>query len=104
MTDQPPKPNRRWFQFSLRTLLIAVTLVGGLLVAWRVYVEPFSSLFVAAIYAAMCAGLFATIGAMSIKAVSSQRLAEVAITSKLFRQILDRIHRLRTMVPILEPG
>ena len=41
MTDQPPKPRRRWFQFSLRTLLIAVTLVAGLLVAWRVYVEPY---------------------------------------------------------------
>ena len=32
---------RRWFQFSLRTLLIAVTLAAGLLVAWRVYVEPY---------------------------------------------------------------
>ena len=32
------------------------------------------------------------------------QLAEVAISSKLFRQILDRIHRLRTMVPIHEPG
>ena len=41
MTDQPPKPRRRWFQFSLRTLLIVVTLVAGLLLAWRVYVEPY---------------------------------------------------------------
>ncbi len=41
MTDQPPKPRRRWFQFSLRTLLIAVTLVAGVLVAWRAYVEPY---------------------------------------------------------------
>jgi hypothetical protein len=32
------------------------------------------------------------------------QLAEVAISSKLYRQILDRIHRLRTMVPNLEPG
>ncbi len=32
------------------------------------------------------------------------QLAEVAIPSKLFRQILDRIRRLRTMVPIHEPG
>ena len=32
------------------------------------------------------------------------QLAEVAISSKLFRQILDRIRRLRTMVPIHEPG
>ena len=41
MTDQPPKPRRRWFQFSLRTLLIVVTLVAGLLVAWRAYFEPY---------------------------------------------------------------
>ena len=41
MTNQPQKPRRRWLQFSLRTLLIAVTLVAGLLVAWRVYVEPY---------------------------------------------------------------
>ena len=38
MKDQPQKPRRRWFQFSLRSLLIVVTLVAGLLVAWRVYV------------------------------------------------------------------
>jgi hypothetical protein len=25
---KPPKHNRRWFQFSLRTLLIGVTLLG----------------------------------------------------------------------------
>ncbi len=41
MTDASSKPKRRWFQFSLRTLLIAVTLAAGLLVAWRVYVEPY---------------------------------------------------------------
>ena len=41
MTDQPPKPKRRLFQFSLRTLLILVTLAAGLLMAWRVYVEPY---------------------------------------------------------------
>ena len=40
MTDQPQKPRRRWFQFSLCALLIVVTLVAGLLVAWRAYVEP----------------------------------------------------------------
>ena len=33
--------SRHWFQFSLRTLLVAVTLVAGLLVAWRAYVEPY---------------------------------------------------------------
>ena len=33
----PPKPRRRWLQFRLRTLLIAVTLVALLLgyVAWE---------------------------------------------------------------------
>ena len=41
MTDQKPKLIRRWFQFSLRTLLIVVTLVAGLLGAWRAYVEPY---------------------------------------------------------------
>ena len=44
MTDAssgPSKPRRRWLQFSLRTLLIVVTLVAGLLVAWRMYVEPY---------------------------------------------------------------
>ena len=41
MTDASSKPRRRWFQFSLRTLLVVVTLVAGLLVAWRVYVEPY---------------------------------------------------------------
>ncbi len=41
MTDASSKPKRRWFQFSLRTLLIAVTLVAGLLLAWRVYVEAY---------------------------------------------------------------
>ena len=32
------------------------------------------------------------------------QMVEVAIPRKLFRQILDRIRRLRTMVPVLEPG
>ncbi len=41
MTDASSKTRRRWFQFSLRTLLIVGTLVAGLLVAWRVYVEPY---------------------------------------------------------------
>ena len=41
MIDQLLKPRRRWFQFTLRTLLIAVTLVAGLLVAFRVFVEPY---------------------------------------------------------------
>jgi len=43
MTDASSKPTklrRRWFQFSLRTLLIVVMLVAGLLMAWRAYVEP----------------------------------------------------------------
>ncbi len=42
MPEANAKPRRRWFQFSLRTLLIAVTLAAGLLVAWRhVYVKPY---------------------------------------------------------------
>ena len=32
---------RTMFKFSLRTLLIVVTLVAGLLVTWRIYVEPY---------------------------------------------------------------
>jgi hypothetical protein len=30
------KPNRRWFQFSLRTFLIVITLIGGWL-GWNLY-------------------------------------------------------------------
>ena len=42
MSNVPKKSRRRYLQFSLRTLLILVTLVVGLLVAWRVYyVEPY---------------------------------------------------------------
>jgi len=41
MSEANAKPRRRWFQFSLRSLLIAVTLVAGLLMAWRAYVEPY---------------------------------------------------------------
>lgn len=41
MSKANAKPKRRWFQYSLRTLLIVVTLAAGLLVAWQVYVEPY---------------------------------------------------------------
>ena len=41
MSEANAKRRRRWFQFSLRTLLIVVTLAAGLLVAWRAYVEPY---------------------------------------------------------------
>ncbi len=41
MSEANAKPRRRWFQFSLPTLLIVVTLVAGLLVAWRAYTEPY---------------------------------------------------------------
>ncbi len=41
MSDASTKPRRRWFQFSLRTLLLLVTLVAGLLVGWRMYTEPY---------------------------------------------------------------
>jgi Leucine-rich repeat (LRR) protein len=39
--SKKPKPRRRWFQFSLRTLLAVMTLAAGLAVAWRIYVEPY---------------------------------------------------------------
>jgi hypothetical protein len=32
---EPPKRKRRWFQFSLRTLLIVVTLLAVALAGWR---------------------------------------------------------------------
>ena len=35
MSEANAKPRRRWFQFSLRTLLVVVTLVAGLFVALR---------------------------------------------------------------------
>jgi hypothetical protein len=35
--NQPAK----WLQFRLRTLLIVVTLLGGLFLAWRTYAEPY---------------------------------------------------------------
>ena len=41
MSEANAKPRRRCLQFSLRTLLIVVTLAAGLLVVWRVYVEPY---------------------------------------------------------------
>src|SRR5438874_9763807 len=31
----------RWFQYRLRTVLLLVTVVAVLLVAWRAYVEPY---------------------------------------------------------------
>ncbi len=39
MTDSP-KPKRRWFQFSLRTLLLLTAVSAVLLWLWRVYVAP----------------------------------------------------------------
>ncbi len=41
MSEANAKPRRRWFQFSLRTLVIVVTLVAVLLMTWRVYAEPY---------------------------------------------------------------
>src|SRR5437899_13079434 len=35
------RPRRRWYQYSLRTLLGLVTLAVGLVMAWRVCVEPY---------------------------------------------------------------
>jgi hypothetical protein len=36
-----PSRRRRWFQFSLRGLLIAVAFVAAAAFAWRTYVEPY---------------------------------------------------------------
>ncbi len=41
MPEANAEPSCRWFQFSLLAMLIAATLVAGLLVAWRAYVEPY---------------------------------------------------------------
>ena len=50
MTDTSSRPSEtqgRWFQFSLSSLLILVTLAAALLVAWRGYVEMETKLRVA---------------------------------------------------------
>src|SRR5262245_5692528 len=39
--DLAKRPRRRWYQYSLRTLLGFVTLAVALAMAWRVYVEPY---------------------------------------------------------------
>ena len=36
----PPKRKRRWFQFSLRTLMIGVTLLALNAVLWRAFGPP----------------------------------------------------------------
>ena len=56
-SSTPNKPRRRWFQFSLRTLLIVVMLAASLLVAWRMYVEPMA-FAQAAVIPAICLGVF----------------------------------------------
>src|SRR5262245_55767647 len=38
---RPKRPARRWFQYSLRTLLGVVTLAVGLTMGWRSYIEPY---------------------------------------------------------------
>ena len=40
-SDGRAKARLRWFQFRLRTLLLLVTAVAALLLAWRSYVEPY---------------------------------------------------------------
>lgn len=41
MADKFSKQRRRWFQFSLRSLFVLVTVVVVLLALWRVFVEPY---------------------------------------------------------------
>src|SRR5262245_31985140 len=41
MSAPEHKPQRRWFQFSLRTLLIVVALTAGVAFAWMKIVEPY---------------------------------------------------------------
>jgi hypothetical protein len=35
------RPQRRWYQFGLRTLFLLTTFIVGLLALWRAYVEPY---------------------------------------------------------------
>src|SRR5262245_12034944 len=42
MSDQQPeRPQRRWFQFSLRTLLIVVAVVAAVAAAWHHALKPY---------------------------------------------------------------
>src|SRR5262245_37902673 len=41
MSSTETKLQRRWFQFSLRTLLIVVTIGAGLAFAWMKMIEPY---------------------------------------------------------------
>jgi len=38
-TTQPPKPRRRWYQFSLRSLLIAIAMFAVLLASSKIVYE-----------------------------------------------------------------
>jgi hypothetical protein len=35
------RPRRRWYQFGLRTLFVLTTGIIGLLLLWRIYIEPY---------------------------------------------------------------
>jgi hypothetical protein len=41
MVEPGKQPRRRWFQFSLRTLFVLMTVVVGALVVWRSYLQPY---------------------------------------------------------------
>jgi hypothetical protein len=41
MGEQPQARRRRWFQFSLRSLMVLVALAAGALLALRIFVEPY---------------------------------------------------------------
>src|SRR5262245_32075561 len=40
-TNKPQQPRRRWFQISLRTLLLFTALVAAVAALWHWYDEPF---------------------------------------------------------------
>jgi hypothetical protein len=91
--SRPAKPERRWYQFSLRTLLVFVAVVGvGL--GWlggkvrRIRNEQNAVAEIQSIGGKVYYGFLGSVGG------GPWPLAEVAVTRRLFATILDRIERL----------